>query len=368
MRYIESVRIQNFQSYKDETVYFHPGHNLLVGTSDSGKSAILRAISFVLYNYPRSSTLIHNGETEARVTVKFSDGTIVTRIKGARNAYLAQDKNGKKYSFDKIDKQIPDEIEALLNNPPEDEFNGFISYADQFAPMFLVDLAPSDLPRSLSNLTGISMLEECAKQLMQAYKQHDKQIKIQEKDYVDLLNEYHSYDYIDECQNKLEKVNKSLENYNSLCNDLKDLEKFDISSDDSQSLDNIEKILSDIDSTLSKFQRIDFLINNLNDLKLFDLISFNYGDTDLSLISSIIDKINNVQIKIDIINNKIKSYQSVNEIETIYLEIKNSGNLYNSEYKKSQTQLEESSKELEEYKNWLIEQKIVCETCGSFRK
>jgi len=52
-RYIKTITLKNFQSYKNQVIHCKPGLNLLIGTSDSGKSAILRAISFVLYNYPK---------------------------------------------------------------------------------------------------------------------------------------------------------------------------------------------------------------------------------------------------------------------------------------------------------------------------
>jgi exonuclease SbcC len=57
-RYIKKVTLKNFQSYSDHTVEFTSGLNVLEGTSDSGKSAILRAISFVLHNSPRKDSFI----------------------------------------------------------------------------------------------------------------------------------------------------------------------------------------------------------------------------------------------------------------------------------------------------------------------
>jgi DNA repair ATPase RecN len=370
MRYIESVHIQNFQSYKDETIHFKPGLNLLLGSSDSGKSAILRAISFVLYNYPRSHTIIHNGEKEAKVSIKFSDGTIVTRIKGERNAYLAQDKNGKKYSFDKIDKSIPEEIKSLLNFPPEDDFNGLISYADQFSPMFLVDLSPSDLPRSLSNLTGIEMLEECAKQLMQNYKILDKQIKSEEKTYLDLLNEYHSYDSIEDDQQKLTNINLNYEKLDNLSIQLSELEKYDLNLNetDENLLLKISQIIQNCDVVFSKIEKVESLINKLEDLQLFSLISFDYSVHDLNNTKSLIAKSIELEAIFKNCWEKIKSEETLAKIQHNYEEIKTIGETQSEEFRKNQSDLNFAISDLEKYKEFLVKERIMCEVCGSVIK
>jgi DNA repair ATPase RecN len=370
MRYIESLHIENFQSYKNETIHFKPGLNLLLGSSDCGKSAILRAISFVFYNYPRSNTIIHNGEKEVKVSVKFSDGTVVTRIRGDRNAYFAQDKNGKKYSFDKIDKSIPEEIKNLLNNPPEDEFNGFISYADQFSPMFLVDLSPTDLPRSLSNLTGIEILEECAKQLMQNYKLLDKQIKLQENDYIQLLDEYHSYDCVEDCQNQMMSINDSLDKYNQLCEHLEKLQHFDLNLEDVSEKDifDLEKIIKKLDNVLVNIQTTKSLISKLNDLELFVLISFDYDKNDLTKIDAVIEKIFILEKRFAGCEKEIKIFDDYFRMSLAYEQIKNQGNIYSEDFKAAQKQLDEANEELSLYKKSLLEKNIMCETCGSILK
>ena len=292
-RYIKTVTLENFQSYKNQTVHFEPGLNLLLGTSDSGKSAILRAISFVLYNYPKKDTLIHWGETETKVTVEFSDGVKVTRIKGAeRNGIEAYDADGKFIQKAKIDKEIPDDIKKLLGNPPQDDFNGLISYADQFSPMFLVDLSPTDLPRSLSNLTGIELLEESAKQLMSNYKALDKQNKADEKEYTNLLNE------------------SQLQVFNLI-------EHKELNEESSFLLDNF--------------------LNKLDDkLKCFSTYS-----------------------------NQVEDYKKLEQINISLASIKQKGEILTNEHQDMKNKLNEAETEYNEYKEFLIKEKIQCESCGS---
>ena len=47
---IKSVSIQNFEAHEDTTVQFGDGMNSIVGLSNSGKSAIIRALMVVVDN------------------------------------------------------------------------------------------------------------------------------------------------------------------------------------------------------------------------------------------------------------------------------------------------------------------------------
>ncbi|HAA42512.1 MAG TPA: chromosome segregation protein SMC, partial [Ruminiclostridium sp.] len=76
---IEEIIIENFQSHKNTKITFKDGLNVIIGASDHGKSAIIRAIKWVLYNEPRGSDYIRQGANYARVTLKMSNGYTIIR-------------------------------------------------------------------------------------------------------------------------------------------------------------------------------------------------------------------------------------------------------------------------------------------------
>jgi exonuclease SbcC len=368
MRYIKTIVLENFQSYKKQSINLLPGLNLVLGSSDSGKSAILRAISFVLYNYPRNNTIIHNGSTECKVTLEFSDGTKVSRIKGARNAYIAVDKSGKKYSLDKIDKSVPEEIKILLNHPPEDDFNGFISYADQFSKMFLVDLSPSDLPRSLSALTGIEMLEESAKQLMQNYKSIEKQAKLDEKEYSKLLDECDKYGFVDEYEMKVSSIKNQYDLLNILQESYESMKEFDLGDSAWVNLDCVQildKIILLCDSKLDKFLKIKRLTEEYDKLSIFNLLNSNINISDLSLLDLIENRSLDCLKKVNSVKNLINDCNDLEKIYKDYKSIKQEGEILTESYKKIHLESENLDKELLSFKQMLIDKGIQCETCGS---
>lgn len=210
-RYITQVKLKNFQDHADTTVDFTNGINLIVGSSDAGKSAILRAINLVFHNNFKRDTYIRHGEKECSVSVKFSDGVEVTRIKGEDvNSYLLTDAEGNIHSFPKVGTGIPDEIKKNLGNPPLDDKKRPISYADQMSSLFLVDLSSSDLPRTLSELTGIQHLQTSAELLSKTARSYDRSIKDKKEKIEKLETDLDNYSYVDKDLEKIEDIEEKL--------------------------------------------------------------------------------------------------------------------------------------------------------------
>jgi len=374
MRYIKTIQLHNFQGYKDETINLEPGLNILLGSSDSGKSTILRAISFVLYNAPRAKTLIHYGEKETRVSLTFSDNVKVTRIlSDERNAYEVVDEKGKKLpAFNKIDKAIPEEVKKFLNNPPEDDFNGFISYADQFSKMFLVDLSPTELPRSLSNLTGVETLEEAAKELMQNYKAIEKQTKADEKEYTKYLDEYHSYDLVDELEAEIDKVKQKYTKLADLQAKYDEYSKYEVNIDHKEAeecLILIDDQLNVVDKALLKIKELQAKLDLFDQMKIFNLVvGSNFNPKDIDNIDTIIKNIDKSLEKCNLLSSNLTAYETYSKIEKDFELLREKGIKHTEEFKQLQNKVEESQKELDEYLKFLVDENIVCETCGSILK
>ena len=215
-RYITQVKLKNFQDHADTTIDFTNGINLIVGSSDAGKSAILRAINLVFHNNYKRDSYIRHGEKECSVSVKFSDGVEVTRIKGEDvNSYLLTDAEGNIHSFPKVGTGIPDEIKKNLGNPPLDDKKRPISYADQMSSLFLVDLSSSDLPRTLSELTGIQHLQTSAELLSKTARSYDRSIKDKKEKIEKLEIELDNYSYVDKDLERIEDIVEKLKDVNS---------------------------------------------------------------------------------------------------------------------------------------------------------
>ena len=111
MKTIQSIKISNFQSHKNTTVNFVDGMNSIIGKSNAGKTAIIRAMVWVFFNKPSGDSFRSNWGGDTKVEIRLSDGAVIERIKGkSKNCYVI---NGKTYKA--IRQSVPDEVKAIIN-------------------------------------------------------------------------------------------------------------------------------------------------------------------------------------------------------------------------------------------------------------
>ncbi|MFA5999515.1 MAG: AAA family ATPase [Candidatus Paceibacterota bacterium] len=100
------IRIENFQSLED-VEFDVDGYTTIVGSSELGKSAIIRAIGYALYGV-RGTFFVRKGKASSKVTFKFDGNTIIWEKGPKVNSYII---NGKQY--DKVNTDIPSEVSDL---------------------------------------------------------------------------------------------------------------------------------------------------------------------------------------------------------------------------------------------------------------
>jgi exonuclease SbcC len=116
MSSIKRLVIDNFQSHQHTEVEFGSGLNVVVGPSDFGKSALVRALRWVLYNEPRGANFIRAGAKVCKVKVEMDEGAIVTRLRSTtgKNQF---DRRRPKKAKKTLNKKIRPIIIAISTNP-----------------------------------------------------------------------------------------------------------------------------------------------------------------------------------------------------------------------------------------------------------
>jgi exonuclease SbcC len=106
---IKSISLQNFQSHKDNELVLHDNVNVVLGASDSGKSAILRAIRWVVFHKPAGDEMRSHwgGKTSVELT---TDDCSVVKSKDKEQEYILDDLHFKAFGT-----EVPDEIAKALN-------------------------------------------------------------------------------------------------------------------------------------------------------------------------------------------------------------------------------------------------------------
>ena len=109
---IKQVKIQNFQSHEDTVLEFHPGVNIIVGTSDAGKTAVIRAIRLVAFNKPSGDSYRSTWGGETKVEIDTDTHTITRRKHKGENQYIL---SGLDTPFAAFGNKVPAEVEMALN-------------------------------------------------------------------------------------------------------------------------------------------------------------------------------------------------------------------------------------------------------------
>ncbi len=108
---ITKITIENFQSHAFTEIEPASGLTVLVGESDQGKSAVIRALRWLFLNQPRGAGFVRAGESNCRVAVEYDDGTQVGRARmGDDNVYLVSLPGQEPALFRGFGVEVPTEV------------------------------------------------------------------------------------------------------------------------------------------------------------------------------------------------------------------------------------------------------------------
>jgi len=164
---LDRITIKNFQSHEDTTLFPAPGVTVLVGSSDHGKSAILRALEWLRNNRPLGEGVIRRDATgrkasETSVEVEM-DGHTIGRVRGTDSKYYVDDQEFRAFGSD-----VPTDV---TNTLWED-----ICVQRQLDRHFL--LLDTKASETLDAITGLSEVEKLLELLGRWGRETSSQIKM----------------------------------------------------------------------------------------------------------------------------------------------------------------------------------------------
>lgn len=145
---LEKIRIKNFQCHDKLEVDLDPHVTTFVGSSDRGKSAIVRALRWLCLNHPQGDQFIKEGAKGTTVQV-IVDGKAVTRKRGkGLNSYHLQDQDFKAFGL-----AIPHSILGVLS---VDDIN----FQSQFDAPFWFCLSAPEVSRQINQIVDLGVIDE----------------------------------------------------------------------------------------------------------------------------------------------------------------------------------------------------------------
>jgi len=308
--YISKIEIENFQCHKHFEYDLSPQINAIVGPSDRGKTAIIRAIKWCLYNKPKGTQIRRNSGTQnkpkynrSRVKLYFSNGNAIERIRDNKdNQYIVYYADGTLKKFDNFSRTgIPQDVTDAHGISPV-IYNGqelYLSIAGQHDTPFLIGDSPLNRTRIFGAATGLDIrdiavtkansdINNLSKKIKSLTSDSDKkevritELKEEEKllssiyDRADVLYKESGdiEEYIDKLniiKNKLDAVNDKIDLYRKELSGLNDI--------DEKNIADIENVYSEITNLKILLNKVD--TNNQSILSINTILSRHYDVTQV---------------------------------------------------------------------------------------
>jgi DNA repair ATPase RecN len=353
---INNIELKDFQGYENGKLDLHKSVNVVIGSSHSGKTTILKAIREVFSNYLRGKKFIRHGCNKSTITVDYSDSK--NNYKIIRNKGLSENSyelitNGDiehKQKYNNVSDSIPESIAQILNINDT-------NIQSQLSPFFLVFDTPGKVGKYFNSITNLSELDEFIKLINSKtteYRNVHKHLIDEKSNLINITNGYKQLLDETNIEHNLEILNNYFACYQ------KHLQRLIAAKSTERDLCLYNKhlvIKQDVGKLLDKFKIIDTysqLLNCVKDCKDFEVSLKSY----ISLQSKF-DK-----VKIQKLYDNIKlSLDELNKIKIIINKIKQLNNDYDS-LKNNEKKLKMSQVAIQNDYNKLVESIKICPFCG----
>nr|WP_300004531.1 AAA family ATPase [Tissierella sp.] len=342
MKYLKKIIIKNFQSHKNSIIDFSPGLNIIVGPSDSGKSAVIRAIKWALYNEPAGDYFIREGEKEASVTLEFSNNIKIKRLRSkSKNVYvICQDDN--ELVFEGFGNKVPQEIIDLIGIekiPLDTNESNAINLGEQLEGAFLLSEKSSTRASAIGRLVGVDLIDDALKDTLKDLRNISMEKKTISESIKNTEDELITFNYLDDLKNSISQLEEVSNNIRK---------KYKIKTNYLIILNNYKKIYeykASLDLTLNNLGDIDliektvFQLENKNkDLKLYINLNLRLKEykSGLSYNRDLLEKLINNEVienSVDLIKKNIVKLQKLKNICSKL-------NYYQTEIKKTSKNIE----------------------------
>ena len=190
---IESIDIKNFQSHKHSVLEFDPGVNVIVGSSDSGKTAIIRALRWLIWNRPSGDAIRSwwGGDTEVNLTLPTST---ISRSKGKENIYKLDG-----IEFKAMRTDVPEEIQKEIN------FTN-INLQQQLDRPFLLDDSPGEIAQHFNKVAQLDVIDLGMSNIQRQLREIEQEDKARRLQLKEAVQELKTYAYLDKMEEEIKAV------------------------------------------------------------------------------------------------------------------------------------------------------------------
>jgi DNA repair exonuclease SbcCD ATPase subunit len=165
---IEKLAIKGFQAHDELELSLDPGVTTIIGSSDVGKSSVIRALRWLALNLPSGDSFVRWGAKRARVEAEVG-GDVVLRERGTENLYALGTREFRAFG----NGGVPEEIAKLLGVTE-------INFQGQYdSPFWLSDTA-GEVSRHLNRIVGLEIIDDILSKLTSLIRKRTIEVEVTE--------------------------------------------------------------------------------------------------------------------------------------------------------------------------------------------
>lgn len=200
------MELSNFQCHEHISLDFVPGVNVITGSSDIGKSALLKGLLWIITNKPQGIAFrrmqAKRGDiVECKIII--NDHEIIRRRSEHINDYIM---DGKKFVAMKGD--VPIDIAAVL------DLRG-INIQTQFQPHYLLSASSGDVAKALNESCDLSIIDQTIKSIKSIENSAKNEAKYLRKNIEETQRALKKLDWVDTAEMKIHAVTAEVARINT---------------------------------------------------------------------------------------------------------------------------------------------------------
>src|SRR6056297_1755712 len=175
---IKSLKIKNFESWKNVKLDFVPGINVIIGESDEGKSGLIRAIKLNTFNQPKGfgyrSDFLSDNKDITSVEIEYDSKDKIKRQRNLSgiNEYLINGTNKLVALRTSVPTEVSDISKISKINIQEQH------PSEQY---FLLAEKPGQVAKEFNKVAGLTIMDKALQDINSQVRTANSELKIYQK-------------------------------------------------------------------------------------------------------------------------------------------------------------------------------------------